>query len=68
MFTTIDVHVHVDDTTVAVNETGTGIVLHDVGSVDPRLNLFLGTTKREILANIDLLHDALYALRDQVTT
>lgn len=42
MFTTIDIHLHADDTVIEVNAEQSGIVLREVGSFDPRLNLFLG--------------------------
>jgi hypothetical protein len=58
MFTTIDVWVHPDDTTVEPNETNTGIVIHETTSHDPRLNLFLGHTAHEVAASLDMISKA----------
>ena len=66
MFTTIDVHVHEDDTEVEVNEDANGIRIRDVGSFDPRITLFFGTTKGEILRNTERMQAALMELRSKV--
>ncbi len=68
MFTTIDVHVHQDDTTIEVNEEGNGLVIRDVGSFDPRINLFFGNSKEEIRRNAIALINAAKDVVDRVTS
>lgn len=63
MYTTIDVHVHDEDTRIEVNETQSGIALFDASTNSPRVNLFLGTTPNEIKYNARLMIAALNELR-----
>lgn len=66
MFSTIQIHVHEEDTFVSVNETNTGIALTDARTGSTIASIFFGDSPEEILHNSSAVLDAIMGLRTTV--